>query len=86
MHAPWALALEERLARRDMPVQVLWSDDGIILRLPEAIEDIPLELLLFDPDEVEDLVVERLPSTSLFSSRFRENAAPRAAHPSPPAG
>ena len=61
--------------RADMPVQVLWSDDGIILRLPEAIEDIPLDLLLFEPDEVEELVVERLPSTSLFSSRFRENAA-----------
>ncbi len=75
VHAPWALALEERLTRADMPVQVLWSDDGIILRLPEAIEDIPLELLLFEPDEVEDLVVERLPSTSLFASRFRENAA-----------
>ena len=75
VHAPWALALEERLTRADMPVQVLWSDDGIILRLPEAIEDIPLDLLLFEPDEVEDLVVERLPSTSLFASRFRENAA-----------
>jgi ATP-dependent Lhr-like helicase len=75
VHAPWALALEERLARADMPVQVLWSDDGIILRLPEAIEDIPLDLLVFEPDEVEELVVERLPSTSLFSSRFRENAA-----------
>ena len=85
VHAPWALALEERLARADMPVQVLWSDDGIILRLPEAIEDIPLELLLFEPDEVEELVVERLPSTSLFASRFRENAAPRAAAPPPPA-
>jgi ATP-dependent Lhr-like helicase len=75
VHAPWALALEERLARADMPVQVLWSDDGIILRLPEAIDDIPLDLLVLDPDEVEDLVVERLPSTSLFASRFRENAA-----------
>ncbi|MET1001428.1 MAG: DEAD/DEAH box helicase, partial [Acidimicrobiia bacterium] len=75
VHAPWALALEERLARAEMPVQVLWSDDGIILRLPEAIDDLPLELLLFDPDEVEELVVERLPSTSLFASRFRENAA-----------
>jgi ATP-dependent Lhr-like helicase len=75
VHAPWALALEERLARADMPVQVLWSDDGIILRLPEAIDDIPLDLLLFDPDEVEDFVVERLPATSLFASRFRENAA-----------
>ncbi|HEX5095228.1 MAG TPA: DEAD/DEAH box helicase, partial [Acidimicrobiia bacterium] len=75
VHAPWALALEERLTRHDMPVQVLWSDDGIILRLPEALDDIPLDLLLFDPDEVEELVVERLPNTSLFASRFRENAA-----------
>jgi ATP-dependent Lhr-like helicase len=75
VHAPWALALEERLTRAEMPVQVLWSDDGIILRLPEAIDNIPLDLLVFEPDEVEELVVERLPSTSLFSSRFRENAA-----------
>jgi ATP-dependent helicase Lhr and Lhr-like helicase len=75
VHAPWALALEERLARADLPVQVLWSDDGIILRLPEAVDDIPLDLLLFEPDDVEDLVVERLPGTSLFASRFRENAA-----------
>jgi ATP-dependent helicase Lhr and Lhr-like helicase len=75
VHGPWALALEERLERADMPVQVLWSDDGIILRLPEAVDDVPLELLVFEPDEVEDLVVERLPGTSLFASRFRENAA-----------
>jgi ATP-dependent Lhr-like helicase len=75
VHAPWALALEERLARADLPVQVLWSDDGIILRLPEAVDDLPLDLLVFEPDEVEDLVVERLPNTSLFAARFRENAA-----------
>jgi ATP-dependent Lhr-like helicase len=75
VHAPWALALEERLTQAEMPVQVLWSDDGIILRLPEAMDDVPLDLLLFDPDEVEELVVTRLPSTSLFASRFRENAA-----------
>ncbi len=75
VHAPWALAIEERLARLDLPVQVLWSDDGIILRLPESIEDVPLDVLLIEPDDVEDLVVTRLPSTSLFASRFRENAA-----------
>jgi len=75
VHAPWALAIEERLARADMPVQVLWSDDGIILRLPEAVDDVPLDLLLFEPDEVEEHVVERLPATSLFAARFRENAA-----------
>jgi ATP-dependent Lhr-like helicase len=46
VHAPWALAIEERLERAELPVQVLWSDDGIILRLPEAVEDVATDLLL----------------------------------------
>ncbi|HEX5614136.1 MAG TPA: DEAD/DEAH box helicase [Acidimicrobiia bacterium] len=75
VHAPWALAIEERLERLELPVQVLWSDDGIILRLPEAMEEVPTDVLVPAPDEVEDLVVSRLPATSLFASRFRENAA-----------
>jgi ATP-dependent Lhr-like helicase len=75
VHAPWALALEERLFRLDLAVQVMWSDDGIVLRLPEAVEDLPPEAITLDPDEVEELVVDRLPATSLFASRFRENAA-----------
>ena len=75
VHAPWALAIEEKLARLDLPVQVLWSDDGIICRLPESLDEIPLDVLLVDPEELDELVVTRVPSTSLFSSRFRENAA-----------
>jgi ATP-dependent Lhr-like helicase len=75
VHAPWALAIEERLERNDLPVQVLWSDDGIILRLPESLDDVATELLLPDPDDVDDLVIARLPATSLFASKFRENAA-----------
>ena len=75
VHAPWALAIEERLARADLPVQVLWSDDGIILRLPESLDDIATELLLPDPEEIEELLVAGLPNTSLFASKFRENAA-----------
>ena len=74
VHAPWALAIEERLARAEMPVQVLWSDDGIILRLPESMDDVATDLVLPDPDEVDELVVTRLPSTSLFASKFRESA------------
>src|SRR5204863_5338 len=46
VHAPWAMAIEERLERNDLPVQVLWSDDGIILRLPEALDSVATELLL----------------------------------------
>ncbi|HEV7523856.1 MAG TPA: DEAD/DEAH box helicase [Acidimicrobiia bacterium] len=75
VHAPWALVIEERLARADLPVQVMWSDDGIILRLPESIDDVATDLLLPDPDEIEELLVAGLPNTSLFASKFRENAA-----------
>jgi ATP-dependent Lhr-like helicase len=76
VHAPWAMAIEERLAKRlGLDVQVLWSDDGIVIRLPESEERIPLEDLRFDPDEIEELVVRRLPSTALFTSVFREAAA-----------
>ncbi len=75
VHAPWALVIEERLARADLAVQVLWSDDGIIFRLPESLDDIAAESAPPDPDEVDELVVAGLPNTSLFASRFRENAA-----------
>ncbi len=75
VHAPWALAIEERLARLDLAVAAMWTDDGIVLRLPEAIDDLPLETLLVSPDDVEELVVARVPSTSLFAARFRENSA-----------
>ena len=76
VHAPWAMAIEGRLADRyGLEVQVLWSDDGIVIRLPESEERIPIEDLLFDPDEIEDLVVERLSGTALFTTAFREAAA-----------
>ena len=39
------------------------------IRLPESEERIPLEDLLFDPDEIEELVVvARLPGTALFAT------------------
>ena len=75
VHAPWALAIEEKLARLDLPVQVLWSDDGIICRLPESIDDAATTSCCSDPDEIEELLVSGLPNTSLFASKFRENAA-----------
>jgi ATP-dependent Lhr-like helicase len=35
IHAPWALAIEARLRERlGLEVQPLWSDDGIVVRLP----------------------------------------------------
>jgi ATP-dependent Lhr-like helicase len=76
VHAPWAMAIEARISERmDGDVQVLWSDDGIVIRLPEAEERIPLEDLAFDPEEIEELVLRDLPATALFASVFRESAA-----------
>jgi len=73
--APWALAIEANLeAELGSDVQVMWSDDGIVLRLPEAVESVPIDALVPNPDDVEAQLVERLPSTSLFAARFREAA------------
>jgi ATP-dependent Lhr-like helicase len=41
VHAPWCLAIEARLRERlGVDVQPIWSDDGIVIRLPAA-EDAP---------------------------------------------
>ena len=76
VHAPWAMAIERRLADRfDLPVESMWGDDGIVLRLPEAADELPVDALLIEPEDIEELVVSTLPQTALFSSRFRECAA-----------
>src|SRR5205823_3036959 len=56
-------------------VERLRTDDGIVIRLPEAADQIPTDDLLIDPGEIDELVVSALPSTPLFASRFRECAA-----------
>jgi ATP-dependent Lhr-like helicase len=78
VHAAWTLAIEARLGERlGTEIQTIWSDDGIAIRLPEADAAIDgLEDALFpDPEEVEDLVIGQVANSSLFGSRFRENAA-----------
>lgn len=75
IHAPWAMAIQRRLsARSGYEVQVMYTDDGIVLRFAD-VEELPeLELLLPDPDDAEDAVTEQLVDTSLFAGLFRENA------------
>lgn len=76
VHAPWAMAIEQRMrARLDMHVEVMWSDDGIVVRLPESLETIDLDDFVLDPEEVREIVTTGLPETSLFAARFRECAA-----------
>ena len=77
VHAPWALAVRARIEERyGVDASVMASDDGLILRL-SAMEDVPpgADLFLFDPDELEAIVTERVGDSALFASRFRENAA-----------
>ena len=76
VHAPWALAIEARARERlGMEVHTIWADDGIVVRLPEADDEPPLDLVVIPPDDIEDLVVGELGDSALFASRFRECAA-----------
>lgn len=76
VHAPWALAVEAKVRRRlSVDVHAIWSDDGIVVRLPEADDVPPVDAVVLDPEEVEELVVGAVGSSALFASRFRENAA-----------
>lgn len=76
VHAPWAMALEAVLTRgAGFEVQALWSDDGVCLRFADSDVDPDYAALEIDPEEVEDLVIERLAGSSLFAGAFRENAA-----------
>ena len=75
VHAPWAMAIEKRLVDRyDLPVETMWGDDGIVIRLPEAADELDVDVFMIDPEDIDELVVSSLPQTSLFSARFRECA------------
>jgi len=82
VNGPWALAIAARMReRRGVEVSAASADDGIVLRLPDALDDSGAEVLpsaddvLLDPDEVERIVVDELGNSALFAARFRECAA-----------
>ena len=75
VHAPWGMALRAKLGELwGMDVEMMWADDGIVIRLPEAIDELDPTDLTFDPAEIDDAVVAELPGSALFASRFRECA------------
>jgi ATP-dependent Lhr-like helicase len=76
VHAAWGLALAAKIRdERDLEADAIWSDDGIVIHLPDADEPPPADLVLIDPDQLEDLVVGELSGSALFGARFRENAS-----------
>ncbi len=75
VHAAWGLALSRRIREQyGLESDAIWSDDGIIVHLPDADEPPGADLVMVEPDEVEDAVVAELASSALFGARFRENA------------
>ncbi len=75
VHAPWAMAVTEMLRHeRGLDAEVMWADDGFVVRVPDSDTPLDTALLLPDPDDVERLVVAQLGSTAMFAARFREAA------------
>jgi ATP-dependent Lhr-like helicase len=76
IHAPWAMAVTAKI-RNELAIEVetMWSDDGFIVRFPETDAAPRAELVIPDPDEVEQLVVRQLGASSMFAAKFREAAA-----------
>ncbi len=77
VHAPWALAINARLRERyGVDGQALASDDGIVIRIPDTDAEPPAgDLIVFDPEELDQIVTTEVGGSALFASRFRECAA-----------
>lgn len=79
VHAPWALAINARLRERyglaSQGSQAIASDDGIVIRIPDTDAEPPgADLVVFEPDEIDEIVTREVGGSALFASRFRECA------------
>jgi ATP-dependent helicase Lhr and Lhr-like helicase len=76
VHSAWGLALGQKIREElELEADAIWSDDGIVIHLPDADDPPPADLVLIEPDELEDLIVRELSGSALFGARFRENAS-----------
>jgi ATP-dependent Lhr-like helicase len=76
VHSAWGLALAAKIrAEYSLEADAIWSDDGIVIHLPDADEPPSADMVLIEPDEIEDLIVSELSGSALFGARFRENAS-----------
>ncbi len=76
VHAPWAMAALRRLREaRAGDIEAVWSDDGIVFRVPGGEAPPPESLLFPSAEEIEDMVTRELGGSSLFAARFREAGA-----------
>jgi ATP-dependent Lhr-like helicase len=90
VHAPWAMAIGARARERHgIELDILWTDDGIVVRFPDLEAPPPIDVLFPEAGEIEGRVIEQLgvggggaraaqlgaPASTIFASRFREAAA-----------
>jgi ATP-dependent Lhr-like helicase len=76
VHAPWAMAATAKLKSSSRnEVEMMWSEDGFVLRFPETDEAPAIDSILLEPEEAAELVMQQLGSTALFAAKFRESAA-----------
>ncbi len=77
VHAPWGLAIAARVRQRwHIDPTVVASDDGIIIRLPDAAGRLPgAELFVFDSHGMLQIITDAVGQSALFAARFRECAA-----------
>jgi ATP-dependent Lhr-like helicase len=76
IHAPWAMAATAKIRAGGGPdVETMWSEDGFVLRFPEADTPPDVDAVLMEPGEAAELVMQRLGSTALFAAKFRESAS-----------
>ena len=75
IHIPWAMAVAARIRAASGPdVEMIWGDDGFVLRFPDSDEPPDSDWFMVESSEVMNLVLRQLGATALFAGRFREAA------------
>ena len=86
VHAPWALALGARLRESlGLETQAIWSDDGIAIHLPDADAPPPVDEVLLEPEQIEELVTAGARRHGALRRALPRERGPLAADPAPTA-
>src|SRR5260221_77354 len=73
VHSAWGLALGQKIREElELEADAIWSDDGIVIHLPDADEPPPADLIMVEPDELEDRAERRAAALSLDRDLLRE--------------
>ena len=84
VHAAWAMAMSARMRdERELDADAIWSDDGVILHLPDADEPPRRGPRAADPDELEELVTAELAQHRAVRLALPRGRRPLAADPAP---